>query len=85
MTSLNVEGSPAVFIEKMKVFSPAAHRTTSTPPKPRTLPSGFRRRPITGEVLVDIWERWFGPASGYVRRTSRPQVAKLAAELDTLR
>ena len=30
-------------------------------------------RPITGEVLVEVWERWFGSGSGYVRRTSKPQ------------
>lgn len=48
----------------------------------RLLRSG---RPITGEVLVDVWERWFGPGSGYVRRASRPQVDKLARDLDALR
>lgn len=41
-------------------------------------------RPVTTEVLVEVWERWFGPDSGYVRRTSMSQVAKLAAELDAL-
>jgi hypothetical protein len=42
-------------------------------------------RAITGEVLVDVWERWFGPGSGYLRRTSTSQVDKLAATLDALR
>jgi hypothetical protein len=42
-------------------------------------------RPVTGEVLVEVWERWFGPNSGYVRRTSKPQVDKLAAELNAMR
>ncbi|SDE04611.1 hypothetical protein SAMN04489747_2363 [Auraticoccus monumenti] len=42
-------------------------------------------RTVTAEVVVDVWERWFGPGSGYVRRTSMSQVAELAAELDALR
>jgi hypothetical protein len=42
-------------------------------------------RPVTAEALVELWERFFGPGSGYVRRTPRPQVDKLAAELDALR
>lgn len=41
-------------------------------------------RPVTGEVLVQVWELWFGPGSGFVRRTPKPQVDKLAAELDAL-
>ena len=41
-------------------------------------------RPLTAEVLVEVWERWFGPGSGYVRRTPKPQVDQLAAELDAL-
>lgn len=41
-------------------------------------------RPITGELLVEVWERWFGPSSGYVQRTPTSQVDKLAAELDAL-
>lgn len=41
-------------------------------------------RGISGEVLVEVWERWFGPGSGYVRRTSKAQIDKLAAELDAL-
>lgn len=41
-----------------------------------------RGRRVTGEVLVEVWERWFGPGSGYVRRTPEPQVERLAAELD---
>lgn len=42
-------------------------------------------RPLTGDVLVAVWERWFGPGSGYVRRTLRPQIDRLVAELDDLR
>jgi hypothetical protein len=41
-------------------------------------------RPVTGEGLVEVWERWFGPGSGYVSRTSKPQVDKVAAELNAL-
>ncbi|WP_157683801.1 hypothetical protein [Microlunatus soli] len=41
-------------------------------------------QPISDEVLVEVWERWFGPGSGYVRRTSKSQVSKLAAHLDAL-
>ena len=33
-------------------------------------------RAVTGEVLVEVLERWFGPRSGYVRRTSKPHVDK---------
>lgn len=40
---------------------------------------------VTGEVVVEVWERWFGPSSGWVRRSSKPHVDKLAAELDALR
>lgn len=42
-------------------------------------------RPITTDVLGDVWERWFGPGSGYVRKTSMSQISLLAAELDALR
>ena len=41
-------------------------------------------RRITGEALVEVWEHWFGPGSGYVRRTSKYEIDKLAAELDVL-
>lgn len=41
--------------------------------------------PLTGEVLTEVWERWFGPGSGYMRRTPKPQIHELAAELDALR
>lgn len=42
-------------------------------------------RTITGEVLVDVWEHWFGPGSGYVRRASGHQINELAEELNALR
>lgn len=42
-------------------------------------------RPVTGDVLADVWEHWFGPDSGYVRRTSKRQINKLAEKLDALR
>lgn len=42
-------------------------------------------RPVTRAVLVDVWERWFGPGNGYVRRAAEPQLDTLAAELDALR
>jgi hypothetical protein len=42
-------------------------------------------RPVTSEALAEVWERWFGPGSGYVRRTSKLQLDKLAAELDAYR
>lgn len=42
-------------------------------------------QPVTGDVLVEVWERWFGPGSGYVRRTPKPQIDQLAAELSALR
>jgi hypothetical protein len=42
-------------------------------------------RAVTREVLVDVWERWFGPGSGFVRRASSAQLVALAAELDALR
>lgn len=42
-------------------------------------------QPLTGDVLGEVWERWFGPGSGYVRRTPRSQIDCLAAELDDLR
>lgn len=45
----------------------------------------LRDGPVTAEVLVEVWERFFGPGSGYARRTPRPQVDKLAAELNALR
>ena len=42
-------------------------------------------RSVTGEVMVEVWERWFGPGSGYLSRTPELQVDKLAAEIDSLR
>lgn len=42
-------------------------------------------RPVTGEVLVDVWEHWFGPGSGYARRASSVQINQLAEELNALR
>ncbi len=42
-------------------------------------------RPVTTEVLVDVWEHWFGPDAGYVRRASKTQIDHLAKELDALR
>lgn len=42
-------------------------------------------QPITPEVLAQIWERWFGPGSGYVTTVTYHQIATFAAELDALR
>ena len=65
----------------LSVGAPADEYEPEADDLARRLRSG---RGITGEVLVDVWERWFGPDSGYVRRTSKPQIDKLAAELDAL-
>lgn len=40
---------------------------------------------VTGDVLVEVWERWFGPSSGFVRHATNLQVDKLATELNALR
>ena len=42
-------------------------------------------QPVTSGVLVQIWERWFGPDSGYVSTANDQELARLAAELDALR
>jgi hypothetical protein len=40
---------------------------------------------ITGDVVVEVWERWFGPDSGYVRGATAEDVDGLATTLDALR
>jgi predicted transcriptional regulator YdeE len=40
---------------------------------------------ITSAVVVDVWERWFGPESGYVTHASPAEIARLAADLNALR
>lgn len=40
-------------------------------------------RPVDADVLIEVWERWFGRVSEFVRLESR--VRKLATELDGLR
>jgi hypothetical protein len=38
--------------------------------------------PITAELLVAVWERWFGPGSGFVSRAGQAELATFAAELE---
>ncbi|ALG14320.1 hypothetical protein [Kibdelosporangium phytohabitans] len=40
---------------------------------------------IEPAVVVDVWERWFGPASVYVSSATPAEIARLAADLNALR
>jgi hypothetical protein len=40
---------------------------------------------ITGDVVVEVWERWLGPDSEYVRGAAAGDVDALATILDALR
>lgn len=42
-------------------------------------------QPISRQVVIDVWEGWFGPDSGYVMRATHAELDKLAADLDALR
>ncbi|HEX3785242.1 MAG TPA: hypothetical protein VHX38_36765 [Pseudonocardiaceae bacterium] len=42
-------------------------------------------QPITRQVVIDVWERWFGPDSGYVQLATPEDLDSLAATLDALR
>jgi len=42
-------------------------------------------QPLTPHVLVEVWERWFGPSSSYDGTAHAHELATLAAELNTLR
>jgi hypothetical protein len=42
-------------------------------------------QPISRQVVIDVWEGWFGPNSGYVMRATNAELDKLAADLDALR
>ena len=44
-----------------------------------------RGQTITEDVVVAVWEHWFGPGSGLVRHSGRAAVRSLAADLDRLR
>lgn len=39
---------------------------------------------ITREVVVEVWERWFGPDSGYARKAVAEDLDALATALTTL-
>ncbi len=41
-------------------------------------------RTVTPHVLVEVWERWFGPSSSYDTTVNAHELATLAAELNTL-
>jgi hypothetical protein len=40
---------------------------------------------LTAAVVTEVWERWFGPASGYVTYAKPGEIEGLAADLDALR
>jgi hypothetical protein len=40
--------------------------------------------PITSTLLIEVWERWFGPRSRFVSRTSRAELAAFADELESV-
>lgn len=42
-------------------------------------------QPVTPHVLVEVWERWFGPSSSYGATANAHELATLAAELNALR
>lgn len=42
-------------------------------------------QPITPDVVIEMWERWFGPGSSYVRNATTAELDEVAAELDALR
>jgi hypothetical protein len=39
-------------------------------------------QPVTAHVLVEVWERWFGPSSSYNPTANAHELATLAAELN---
>jgi hypothetical protein len=44
-----------------------------------------RGEEIKPAAVVDVWERWFGPESGYVANAGPAEIARLAADLNALR
>ncbi|MGH3436959.1 MAG: hypothetical protein ACRDRN_10900 [Sciscionella sp.] len=40
---------------------------------------------ITGDVVVEVWERWFGPSRGYVRGATVWEFDALASALSAAR
>lgn len=42
-------------------------------------------QPLAPHLLLEVWERWFGPSSSYDATANAHELATLAAELDTLR
>jgi hypothetical protein len=44
-----------------------------------------RGQVMNKDVVVEVWEHWFGPGSGFVTYSADAAVSALAADLDRLR
>lgn len=44
-----------------------------------------RGQVVTEDVVVEVWEHWFGPGSGFVTHSGSSEKRALAADLDRLR
>jgi hypothetical protein len=40
---------------------------------------------VTPDVVTEVWEKWFGPGSGFVTDAKPGEIEGLAADLDAIR